>query len=288
MIGACTIDGTDIATLGMFIVKGGDYDFLSFPERKDPLINDWFEEDGLDVDLSEVFFEAKKVSVKYYLSATDATLFNQRLNAFEMLHYQTGYRQIYVREFDRTFSLRFKEISDYKHKGGLAKSGKKSAFITVDYMMDDPFQSFEPNAPSSPISTRANLAQVKLNTYDFSKFGIVIQDAYSSALKIRAPKLGLALAFERRTGLLSDMDYVPSKRGRQITIACTMLANSTAEFQSNYNALFNQVRITEALEIELPNTTVINCYYKRMADFRKEYAFNTKIKLTFNLILIEI
>lgn len=286
MIGACTIDGTDIATLGMFIVKGGDTDFLSFPERKEPLTNDWFEEDGLDVDLSEVFFEAKKVSVKYYISAANATAFKQQLTAFETLHYQTGYRQIYIREFDKTFSLRFKEISDYKHSGGYVKSGKKFGFITVDYMMDDPLQVY--NANLVPVSNRAHLAQVKLNGYDFSKFGIVIQDAYSSTLRLRSPKLGLILAFERRTGLLSDMAYVPAKAGRQITIACTMLADTLAEFYSNYNALFNQLTKAGAIELELPTTEVINCYYKRMDDFEKANAFNSFIKIKFNLILIEI
>jgi len=286
MIGACIIDGTDIATLGMFIVRGGDSDFLAFPERKEPLANDWFEEDGLDVDLSDVFFEAKKVSVKYYISANDATTFQNHLNAFETLHYQAGYRQIYVREFDKTFALRFKEISDYKHSGGYVKTGKKFGFITVDYMMDDPLQVYD--STLVPVSTRPTLSGIKLNSYDFSKFGIVIQDAYSTALRIRSPKLGLVLAFERRTGLLSDLAYVPTKSARQISIACTMLAETLNEFYTNYNALFNQLSITQALELELPSTEVINCYYKRMDEFKKELAFSNRIKFKFNLILQEV
>ncbi|MBN2747476.1 MAG: hypothetical protein JXR34_12180 [Bacteroidales bacterium] len=286
MIGAVIIDGTDISTMGMFIVKGGDNGFLVFPERKEPLTNDWFEEDGLDVDLSEVFFEAKKLSVKFYLTAADATTFKARLTSFATLLFQPGYRQIYVREFDKTFSLRFKEISDYKHSGGLAKSGKKSGFVTVEFMMDDPLAIY--NATLLPVTTRPNLSRIKLNGLDLSRFGIVIQDVYSSALRIRSPKAGLALNFERRTGILTDLDFIPKKAGRQITIACTMLADSLSEFYSNYNALFNQLTITQALDIELPTTEVINCYYKRMDDFSKEMAFGTRIKLKFNLILIEL
>lgn len=287
MIGACIIDGTDIATLGMFIVKGGDNGFLVFPERKPPMTNDWFEEDGLDVDLSEVFFEAKKISVKFYLTAADATTFKARLTAFATLLFQTGYRQIYVREFDKTFSLRFKEISDYKHSGGLAKSGKKSGFVTVEFMMDDPLAIYN-DATLLPVTTRPNLSRIKLNGLDLSKFGIIIQDVYSSALRIRSPKSGLALSFERRTGILADLDFIPKKAGRQITIACTMLADSLSEFYDNYNALFNQLRIAQALTIELPTTEVINCYYKGMYEFSKENAFSTKIKIKFNLILNEL
>lgn len=285
MTGACIIDGTDIATLGMFIVKGGDSDFLSFPERKDPPQNSWFEEDGLDVDLTDVYFEPKKVQIRYYISANDSTAFQARLNAFETLHYQVGYRQIYVREFDFTFSLRFVGVSDYKHSGGIVKSGKKSAFITLDYMMDNPLQLY--NAGLIPISVRQP-SHVLLNSIDFSAFGIVIQDIYSTALRMRIPKLGFALSFEKRTGLLSDTVFVPSKSGRKITVECTMLASSLGELKTNMNALFNQMTLAQALEIELPNTTVINCYYKSTDNFIKEFAFNSLIKLKFNLQFVEV
>ena len=132
----------------MFILRGGSNDFLSFPERREPAQNNWAEHDGLDVDFSDLSFNPKKVSVQLYLSAPNETQFMQRLNAFQNLHFQPGYRNIYVEEFQKTFSLRFLGFGEYTHKGGLAKSGKKSGKLTVEYMMDDPVQMF--TAPQPP------------------------------------------------------------------------------------------------------------------------------------------
>ena len=59
-----TINGIDISTIGMLLLKGGDVDLFAFPERKTPQTNDWFEHDGLDVDLSEAYFNARKIDRK--------------------------------------------------------------------------------------------------------------------------------------------------------------------------------------------------------------------------------
>lgn len=57
MKGSVIINGTDIADFGALILRGGDYNFLPFPERKEPKQNNWYEYDGLDTDLEEVFFK---------------------------------------------------------------------------------------------------------------------------------------------------------------------------------------------------------------------------------------
>ena len=87
MTGACIIDGIDIDQLGMLIVKGGDDDFLTFPERREPTRNDWFEHDGLDVDLTEVYFRDRKLTVKFHISSETANEFLNRLDTF--YHRQT-------------------------------------------------------------------------------------------------------------------------------------------------------------------------------------------------------
>ncbi len=114
--------------------------------------------------------------------ADNATDFQQQLNAFETLHYQKGLRCLNIEAFRRTYKLRTLEFSHYEHKGGLVKIGKKSAIIEVTYSMDNPLQYFISDLEVPNLSRRF-LAQVSLNGFDFSKFGVVIQKAYDTILQ---------------------------------------------------------------------------------------------------------
>ncbi len=278
------IDNTDIATLGMFILKGGDFDLLSFPERKEPPHNDWFEHDGLDCDLSEVLFKAKKVKAKYYLVADNSTDFQQRLNAFEMLHFQKGLRQLKIEAFNRTYELRTLEFSKYEHKGGLVKIGKKSATIEVTYSMDNPLQYFTSNS-EIPNLNRHSLAQVALNGYDFSKFGVIIQKAYDTILQPSSPKLGIEWKSKYSTGIVADTDYTPKKRSRKLFLECTLRTDTYAEFEHNYTALFHQLTKPGAIEIGVQNGT-LQCYYSKMTNFQKKKPLSEGANVTFKLELI--
>ena len=275
------IDGTDIRTLGMFILRNGSNDFLPFPTRREPDTNDWAEHDGLDVDLSECTFEAKKVSVQLYISAATEAVFNQQLNAFESLNNQIGYRQIFVKEFNRTFSLRFLGFGEYTHKGGLAKSGKKSGKLTVEYMMDDPVQMF--TAPQPPEGGVSPLTHVQLNGVDLSQHGIIVKEIYSTGLRPASPKSTLERSFNHINGIWADVAIIRKKESKQVTIDCVMSAGTLSEFYNNYNALFGVMNSTAPIELSTPDTDRL-CYYKAMSNFTKLTIFSKKVRVSFQLI----
>lgn len=288
MTGSCIIDGVDISTLGMFIERGGSDDFLSFPNRREPDQVDWPDEDGLDVDLTDCYFEAKQVKVNYVIIAEDEVTFKNNLNTFETLHFAPGYRQIYVKEFNKTFSLRFIGFSDYKHSGGLYKQAKKIGKITAEYSMDDPLQIFT-DAINTPISTREYLSYISINGYDLSRFGIVVQDVYSTALRPHSAKSVMERKISNLNGAIADVGVTPKTQPRTIEIQCTMLADSYSEFMTNYTALFNGLRITTPVQLGITRAgAVINCYYKKMTNYKKEAPFSRKVKVSFNLELQEI
>ncbi|SFL10157.1 hypothetical protein SAMN05216357_112131 [Porphyromonadaceae bacterium KH3CP3RA] len=287
-IGSCIIDTVDLAAYGIFIERGGSDEFLSFPDRRTPDQNDWAEHDGLDVDLSDLSFEAKKVQVKYVIITDDETAFKQHLSSFETLHFAAGYRSVFVKEFNRTFQLRFTGFSNYSHKGGLYLQAKKTGRIAVEYSMDDPLQFFTP-AIDTPITTRATLAQVTLNDIDLSRFGIVVRDIYSTALRPQSAKPVLERKINHITGLTADTGVIPKRQARTIEIQCTMVAGAIAEFMTNWNALFNNLRVTVPVQLGITRTgSVLNCYYSKMTNFKKETPFSRKVKVSFNLILQEI
>ena len=265
----------------MFILRGGSNDFLSFPERREPAQNNWAEHDGLDVDFSDLSFNPKKVSVQLYISAATEAVFNQQLNAFESLNNQIGYRQIFVKEFNRTFSLRFLGFGEYTHKGGLAKSGKKSGRLTVEYMMDDPVQMF--TAPQPPEGGVSPLTHVQLNGVDLSQFGIIVKEVYSTVLRPASPKSTLERSFNHISGTWADVGIIRKKEAKQVTIDCVMSAGTLSEFYNNYNALFGVMNSTAPIELSTPETDRM-CYYKAMSNFTKLSTFSKKVRVSFQLI----
>ena len=266
----------------MFILRGGSNDFLSFPERREPAQNNWAEHDGLDVDFSDLSFNPKKVSVQLYISAATEAVFNQQLNAFESLNNQIGYRQIFVKEFNRTFSLRFLGFGEYLHKGGLAKSGKKSGKLTVEYMMDNPVQMFNPT-PSLPQGEGASATHIQLNGVDLSQYGIIVKEIYSTGLRPASPKSTLERSFNHISGTWADVGIIRKKESKQVTIDCVMSAGTLSEFYNNYNALFGVMNSTAPIELSTPDTDRL-CYYKAMSNFTKLTIFSKKVRVGFQLI----
>lgn len=282
--GSCIIDNVDIADWGMFILKGGDNDFLSFPERVEPVQNDWFEFSGVDVDLSEIYFKEKTVSVNFYLTADNTDEFESRLFKFHRLVSAPGYRQMYIREFDQTFSLRYVSCPSYAHSGGLYKQGKKSGEISVQFVMDNPLQLFGETDILSPIGQRISKTFVSINNLELANFGIIVNQCYDTVLSLSAVKAPLIRSFDRHTGLEVYPSSVLRLQNKQIVIDCTMMADSLEEFYHNYTALFNNLRKGEALKLSTLYES-FECYYSSMQNFEKLEPFTSRIKMQFSIVL---
>ncbi|HLW09575.1 MAG TPA: hypothetical protein VKX35_04190 [Fermentimonas sp.] len=288
--GQCIIDGVDIASIGAFIERDGSNDLLMFPDRRKPDQNDWFESDGLEVDLSEVSFDAKKVAINYVIIADDYTQFKQRLNIFQNIHYKPM-MNIYIREYATTFNLRYIQSSDYRHSGGYFNARKKIGNVKMDYWMDDPMQLYT-SAIASPVGDPSNITHVSIDNIDLSAYGITVTEAYSSVLRPRGVKEVLTSKINSVDGQVADnlqgiVGY-PKRKANEVIIDCVMTAGSKNNLLINLNALFNVVRkINAPLSLQLAGET-INCYYSKMSQFRKLTPFSRKVRVEFKLHLQEI
>lgn len=289
MIGSCIIDGIDIyADFGAYITKGGDVDLMTFPSRKTPEANDWFEQSGLDVDLSDSYYEAKKVRVTFYIKSEYSREFVRKLDAFYRLLSAKGYREIYVRELNTTFTMRFLSCPEYEHRGFFSKSGIKSAIITVEFSQDDPFQ-FIDVAASTPVNPRQSLTYVSINNVDLSQYSIIVNKIYSSSLILPGQKDVLISESDLMSGLIADVNGETTYKAFDFTLSCTMITSSLVYFKTNYSALFNALNSTESLSIKLtalPKT--IKCYYSKMESFNKRHAFKNGVNVTFDIVLTSV
>lgn len=286
MRGSVIINDVDIADFGVFILRGGDHDILTMPTRTEPKKNNWFEYDGLDVDLSEAFFNARSLSIQFYISANNKFDYEFNLNSFHML-ITSNYINLYSREFDRAFKYRYLSTTEYNHKGGVYKLGDKRGSFSVSFSMDDPLQLFKNPNILSPRSSYKHITHILLNNIDLGEFGIIVNEAYSSILKLPVVKAPLTRSFARRSGLLAYPSSTPTFEAKEIIIKCTMRAANRAEFYHNYEALFNNLVKSEALQIK-SYLGQADCYYSKMEDFKKLGVFSRGVLVSFILKFIQI
>lgn len=286
MKGSVIIDGIDIDDLGMFIVRGGDYDFLSFPDRKKPEQNDWYEQDGVEPDLSEIYFKEKKVKVNFYIKAATGDDFLYNLNRFYALISAPGYRQLYSREFGKTFLLRYVDCPELRHRGGLYKKGTKRAELSVEFSMDDPLQMFTGNGNLIPRNGRPSKTYVEINGIDLSGFGIIVNQCYNTVLRLPAVKSPLTRNISNINGLIAHTPAQTVFETIQTVIECTMIADNKEDFYYNYEALFNNMTIKEAVLLSTFAFDDAAHYYTSMSGFRKLRSFGSRVLVSFNLTLI--
>jgi hypothetical protein len=265
MTGACIIDGTDIATLGAIILRGGDHGFISFPSRKQPQMIDWPDQDGFEIGTDGPVYNEKKLTVNYYLKGNE-TNFQSRLNSFVSLHEASGYRAIEVRELDTTFQLRYAGVSSFSINRGFSATGENVARISIDYIMDNPVQFI--GATVLPTAYREIDTQVQIAGTDLSAFGIIVQDIYSSAMRFGI-KDRLVYSSAYSTGNIADTSYAPKRGKQELTVRCTMICNDRATFMENYSALFHTIDVASFTLNLAAAGKQFKCYYNAMESFKK-------------------
>ena len=80
---------------GCWITRGGYAGLLAFPAMREPEYNDWPEEDGIEVDLSEPKLEDKEIAIPF--------LADTHVGATDLVAYlsEPGYHSFYIPSLGR-------------------------------------------------------------------------------------------------------------------------------------------------------------------------------------------
>ena len=139
MQGHLTIDGQDAWTNFGFVVRPGSMEhWLLLPETKEPFSHDWKDENGIEVDLSNVYLKDKKVSFKACFIADSEAGFWSKYNALFSLLKSTGLRSVYYRELNKTFRVYYTRSSDPRMVKGLRNRDLIVFEMTIHFTMPDP------------------------------------------------------------------------------------------------------------------------------------------------------
>jgi len=133
------IDGRDgWKDFGILVLKDGWNDWLSFPETKPPFSHDWGDEDGIEVDLNEVYVKEKNVSLKFVFVAGSQKEFWEKYHALRDALLSPGLRLIYINEIGRLFKVYYSKCSDIEKFTRLKNVDKIAVGMTVEFIMPNP------------------------------------------------------------------------------------------------------------------------------------------------------
>lgn len=107
------LDGADMWLYYSLGVESGSDDFLKMPKRKESITHDWLDENGIDIDTSRVFLEAKEIELKCHILAANEADFWEKYNRLLTAFSKPGVRRLTIVEFGRDFYVIYKECNIY-------------------------------------------------------------------------------------------------------------------------------------------------------------------------------
>ena len=258
MIGQCIIDGIDIYTkYGVFIANSGYDGLLSFPAIMPPETNDWAEEHGVEVDLSQPQLQAQELTVEF------ANIGGNWRN-FYVFMANTGLRSVTLPCLARTLKLRVVEMPLLASYNGVDLFSIKFAH-SIDI----------PDGYPAANADRLPGCVLTLDGRSWDKYGIIIIDGLDELSK--APKL-------KRNLIGTEVDKgLVRYAAKQVTFKCCLSATQAVVFQNLYNAFFGDLLKPGLRKIGYAGKTY-DAYYLNSSNWRL-LSPTSEIVCEFNLTL---
>lgn len=123
--GQYTVDGLDFWTIFSILVESGSQDFLKYPSKKESITRDWSDADGIDIDLSAIFFNSRDISLRCAIIADNEADFWLKYEAFIVQWKKPGTHRVEVSEFGfRSFYCFYKDTSLFERFTRIIESGQ--------------------------------------------------------------------------------------------------------------------------------------------------------------------
>ena len=263
------IDGVDVYTnFGVYVVKGGWNELVSFPPLKSVDYNDWHEYDGIEVDLSNPVLDARELNLKFASCGNYSSFVNMLLDE--------TYRQFVCSEIGREVSLR------YVQQANLAKASSLYTFA-LKFSDDFPLDRTT-HERLAPVSNIASSADWKLDNINLTSYGVrVLDGSLAELLKTPAVKKNLCRNISTRSGIIYD-DVPCSFQSRDVRLSCLMTASNLTNFWVNHDTLlFDLIQPDERKLTSFGGQ--YKCYYKSCAVSEFIPSGNPWMKFTLTLCI---
>jgi hypothetical protein len=271
MTGQLIIDGVNIFTeYGICIVDGGYNGLVQYPSLKTPYFNDWPDEDGIEVDLSNPKLDIKKFTIQ--------------LGGI----YEFGVRGLIDFLSDNAYhEFTFTEIGIMR-KLRLNLESARSGLIdyklfSLDFTDDFPLYNYTYEDPI-PIDTFCGRV-VEIDGVPLTNYGIsVTLGSHNEIVKTATIKQNLLVNNAIINGAIYDPENVVFSH-KDVSIKCYIKADINT-FWRNYNALLhNLVQPGERTFWYDVRSEEFPCYYKS-SNITNFIVINGEIFCTFDIVLV--
>lgn len=254
MIDNCYIDGISTQSrFGVWVTKGGYKDLLTFPALADPDKNDWPEEDGIEVDLSEPRLQEKEITVSF-LSDT-----HEGATDFIAFVSEPGYHILRVPSLGREWQIRLSAQP-------ANKVFASATSFSIKFIQDVPARPLAIALPDPGLMIYDN--GYELDGVSFADYGVVVDVARSELLKAPAVKQNLNRKVRTSDGQIYDADHLVFG-SKEVTFKCHLKAVSVSAFWQCYDSFFAALIQPEERQLYVAFTGgTYPCYYKKASGFQ--------------------
>lgn len=267
MSGKLYVDGYDVyKQFGVYVTGDGLNSLIAFPPLKSVDSNDWHEEDGTEVDLSDPVLNTRDVSITFAISGAFA-----RYGKFVDLLSDGAYHVFQV--YGRSYTLR------------LVSQGSRETMFhfgreTLKFADDFPFDGYTYNPPISalPVVDDYSIDDLPLTAYGAR----VLKGSFAEVLKTSAVKPNMLRNIKTKAGVIYDSENVTYK-AKDVKLSILMRAETLTELWRNYDALlYDLIRPEERLLTVKDIEQEFPFYYKNctVSEFYPEDRIWLKFSLT--------
>lgn len=270
MSGQLYIDGLDIyASYRAYVADQGYNSFIQWASFKNVSYNDWYEEDGIEPDLSNPVLDSRTFTLRLVGEN------NRQIQALTTKLNETARHTIVAASIGiRLGNVRFIDANMLKSIDGLWH-------FELTFIEDAP-SLYTMRKPSSTIKPCYDYL---LDGQLFSDFGVYILDgSLTSIAQLPARKTNWLYSSSTANGTISGDTNNSHSKDYEAVLRCLMRADTLDELWNNYGALYAQLTSQGAHHIVVKQTQKnYPCYYKTQ-NVRRFYATG-KIWLEFNIVV---
>ena len=287
MINNLYIDGENARSrFGVWVTRGGYAGLLTFPALKEPEANDWPEEDGVEVDLSDPKLEAKEITLSFLAdtntAATDLVAYLSQVRETSETDSKISTERLLHRDDDLTTSRpRSNYLPRAAHRFRIPSLGREwqlrlaehpenrvyplQTAFSLKLVEDVPVRRVADGLPTPGV--RLPESHYQLDGVPFSAYGVVIDVSRSALLKAPAAKLNLNRKVQTEDGQIYDADHLVFQK-KETTFNCHFKAVSIEAFWACYDAFFAALIQPGERQLYVEEIgKAFPCYYKSSSAF---------------------
>lgn len=264
--GKTQLDGLDLMdAYGLFIADRGYNSIVSYPPLKPVPFNDWPEENGIEVDLSNPVLDTRTVVIPFVSNNAYG------LRTFYNVWKSGNYHMFNFNEIGCTnIELRMTGQQELK-----VIEGTNQWMFSLIFSDDFPLRNYIYQSPVGDESAANPEYLYYITDVSLSDYGIrILQGSNAEVLKMPQVKQKLMRKFIDKPGMADDYSnygvidtqYVVAQ-SKEVTLNCLMTSDSIPNFWKNYKSFLYDLKRPGPRYFRAINVLpfVNECFYKRSA-----------------------